>query len=121
MTPSRLEDIPTPALVVDVPALDRNIARMARFFAEGECRLRPHVKAHKTPEIAKYLISHGAVGTCAAKLSEAEVFAAHGVRGILITTAVIGRHKIERAVRLAAKAPDTIFSVDNAQNARDLS
>jgi D-serine deaminase-like pyridoxal phosphate-dependent protein len=65
-------------------------------------------------------VKAGAVGACAAKLSEAEVFAAHGIGGLLITTAVLGKHKIERAVRLAAARPDTIFCVDNAQNARDL-
>jgi D-serine deaminase-like pyridoxal phosphate-dependent protein len=62
----------------------------------------------------------GAVGACAAKLSEAEAFAKGGVKGLLITTAVIGPHKIERAVRLASLRPDTIFCVDNAQNVRDL-
>ena len=51
--PVDVADITTPALIVDVPTLDRNIAAMARFFAEGPCRLRPHVKAHKTPEIAR--------------------------------------------------------------------
>jgi D-serine deaminase-like pyridoxal phosphate-dependent protein len=53
ITPAFIGDIPTPALIVDAAALDRNIARMAAFFAEGSCRLRPHVKAHKTPEIAR--------------------------------------------------------------------
>ena len=60
------------------------------------------------------------MGACAAKLSEAEVFARHGVKGLLVTTAVIGKHKIERAVRLASAQRDTIFCVDNAQNVRDL-
>ena len=62
----------------------------------------------------------GAVGTCAAKLSEAEVFASAGIGGLLVTTAVIGTAKIDRAVRLAEQHPDTIFVVDHAQHARDL-
>jgi D-serine deaminase-like pyridoxal phosphate-dependent protein len=60
------------------------------------------------------------VGTCAAKLSEAEAFAAGGIKGLLVTTQVIGRRKIERAVALAQKQPDTIFVVDDAQVVRDL-
>jgi D-serine deaminase-like pyridoxal phosphate-dependent protein len=74
--PETLADIPTPALVVDVPALDRNIRRMAAFFAEGTCRLRPHVKAHKTPAIARRQLAAGScVGLTCATVSEAEAVA----------------------------------------------
>ena len=62
----------------------------------------------------------GAIGCCAARLSEAEVFAESGIPGLLITTAVIGRDKIARAVALADQAPDTIFVVDDRQNVRDI-
>jgi len=113
-------DLPTPALLLDLEAFESNVAKMAQHARDSRRALRPHGKTHKCPEIAKALIRAGAAGCCAAKLSEAEVFAAHGVTGLLITTAVIGRHKIERAVRLASRRPDTIFSVDNAQNVRDL-
>jgi len=65
-------------------------------------------------------VQAGAVGNCAAKLSEAEVFAAHGLSNLLITTAVVGHHKIERAMLLARQRPETLFSVDNSQNVRDL-
>ena len=71
--PLTIDDIPTPALVVDVAALERNIAAMARFFAEGPCRLRPHFKAHKTPEIARRQLAAGsAVGLTCATVAEAE-------------------------------------------------
>ena len=65
--PAQRTTSPTPALIVDVAALDRNIARMAAFFAGGPCRLRPHFKAHKTPEIARRQLAAGScVGlTCA--------------------------------------------------------
>lgn len=114
------DDLATPALVLDLDAFESNVALMTKFAKEHKRALRPHGKTHKCPEIAKALIRAGAVGACAAKLSEAEVFADHGVNGLLITTAVIGKHKIERAIRLAKKNRDTIFSVDNAQNVRDL-
>lgn len=73
-SPSSIYDIPTPALIVDVAALDRNIARMAAFFADGPCRLRPHFKAHKTPAIARRQLAAGScVGITCATVGEAEV------------------------------------------------
>ncbi len=113
-------DLPTPALLLDLDAFESNVAKMAAHVKSRGRALRPHGKTHKCPEIAKRLIQAGAVGACAAKISEAEVFAAAGVRGLLITTAVVGPYKIERAIRLAKLAPDTIFCVDNMQNAKDL-
>lgn len=114
------DDIPTPALLLDLDAFDWNVAKMAGHLKARERGFRPHGKSHKCPEIGKALARAGAVGSCAAKLSEAEVFAANGVTGLLVTTAVIGKGKIERAVRLAAKHRDTIFCVDDPQNVRDL-
>ena len=111
----------TPALVVDLDRFDRNLSRMAAHAREKGLTWRPHAKTHKCPEIARAQIAAGATGICAAKLSEAEVFAEAGIRGLLVTTAVIGRLKIERALRLARIAADTIFVVDHEQNARDLS
>jgi D-serine deaminase-like pyridoxal phosphate-dependent protein len=114
------DDLPTPALMLDLDAFEFNVAKMATYCKDHHRALRPHGKTHKCPEIAKALIREGAVGACAAKISEAEVFAASGVGGLLITTAVIGKQKIERAVRLSSQRHDTIFCVDNAQNVRDL-
>ena len=119
--PRSLDEVPTPALLVDLDALDANIAKMTSYCRDQKRGLRPHGKTHKCPEIAKRLIRAGAVGTCAAKLSEAEVFAREGVRGILVTTAAIGRLKVARAVALASRQPDTIFSVDDAANVREIS
>jgi D-serine deaminase-like pyridoxal phosphate-dependent protein len=113
-------EIPTPALLVELDALEWNIGTMAAHLAARGRGFRPHGKTHKCPAIAKRLVAAGAAGICAAKLSEAEVFAAHGIRGLLVTTPVIGALKIAAALRLAALAPDTIFAVDDPQNARDL-
>jgi D-serine deaminase-like pyridoxal phosphate-dependent protein len=114
------DDLPTPALLLDLPAFEANVAKMAEHCRSSRRALRPHGKTHKCPAIAHALINAGAVGACAAKLSEAEVFARHDVKGLLVTTAVIGKHKIERAMRLASARRDTILCVDNAQNVRDL-
>lgn len=113
------DDIPTPALLLGLDAFEANIAKMAAYLKGRGKAFRPHGKTHKCPEIARALVRAGAVGTCAAKLSEAEVFANHGVKGLLVTTQVVGRRKIERAVALARKQPDTIFVVDDERIVRD--
>jgi D-serine deaminase-like pyridoxal phosphate-dependent protein len=101
MPPRSVHEIPTPALIVDAAALDRNIARMAAFFSTGPCRLRPHVKAHKTPEIARRQLAAGScVGLTCATLGEAE----HVVDltdDILIANELIGPGKCARAVHVA--------------------
>ena len=114
------DDLPTPALLLNMDPFEANVKKMASFVTSRGCGLRPHGKTHKCPNIAHYLVKNGAVGTCAAKLSEAEVFSANGLQNLLITTAVVGKYKIERAMRLASRRPDTIFVVDNAQNQRDM-
>jgi D-serine deaminase-like pyridoxal phosphate-dependent protein len=113
-------DIPTPALVLDLDAFEDNIRKMASHLQARNKGFRPHGKTHKCPEIGRALIGAGAVGICAARLSEAEVFADHGIRGLLVTTAVIGRDKIARAVALERKAPGTMFVVDDEQNVREI-
>src|SRR5215471_18053707 len=78
----RLNEIPTPAVLVDAAKLKRNVERMqAAANAHGK-RLRPHAKTHKSPEIARMQIAQGAVGICCAKLGEAEVFADAGIADI---------------------------------------
>jgi D-serine deaminase-like pyridoxal phosphate-dependent protein len=96
-----LADVPTPALIVDVSALDRNIAVMARFFAAGPCRLRPHVKAHKTPEIARRQLAAGScVGLTCATVSEAEAVAAL-CDDLLLANEIVSAEKADRVAALA--------------------
>ena len=108
MTPATLADVPTPALIVDVAALDRNIVQMARFFAEGACRLRPHVKAHKTPAIARRQL---AAGSCAG-LTCATVLEAEAVAGfcddLLIANEIVSADKCHRAAALAGSRRVTV-------------
>jgi len=113
-------DIPTPALLLDLDAFEWNLNRMAAHLRARGKAFRPHGKTHKCPEIAKALARAGAVGACVAKLSEAEVFARHGIGGLLVTTQVVGRRKIERAAALASTSPDTIFVVDDPKIVRDM-
>ena len=111
--PRTVAGIPTPALVVDVAAMERNIRRMAEFFAQGSCKLRPHFKAHKTPEIARRQLSGGSCsGLTCATVSEAEV-AAELCDDILIANQVLGPGKAERVAALARRI-DIKVAVDSA-------
>jgi D-serine deaminase-like pyridoxal phosphate-dependent protein len=114
VTPATLAEIPTPALIVDAAALDRNIARMARFFAEGACRLRPHVKAHKTPAIARRQLAAGScTGLTCATVLEAEAVAGF-CDDILIANEIVTADKCGRAAALAASRRVTV-AVDSTE------
>ena len=99
----RVDHIDTPALVVDLDAMERNIARMADFARKHQVLWRPHAKMHKSAEIALLLQRAGAVGACVQKTAEAEALAAGGVRDITITNQVIAHPKLLRVARLAAR------------------
>ncbi|MSS70922.1 MAG: DSD1 family PLP-dependent enzyme [Candidatus Latescibacteria bacterium] len=109
-------EIDTPALLVDLSALERNIERMARIIVrEAGVRWRPHTKGIKTPAIAHMLLRAGASGVTCAKLGEAEVMAAAGVRDILIANQIVGAQKIARLVNLRQRA-DVVVAVDGVEN-----
>jgi D-serine deaminase-like pyridoxal phosphate-dependent protein len=96
-----VRDIQTPALVLDLATLERNIARMASFFAEGPCRLRPHFKAHKTPAIAKRQLAAGScTGLTCATVGEAEIAAAL-CDDVLIANEIVTAAKCARVAALA--------------------
>ncbi|WP_026436177.1 DSD1 family PLP-dependent enzyme [Acidovorax sp. JHL-9] len=99
----RVNQLDTPALVVDLDAMERNIARMADFARKHRVLWRPHAKMHKSAEIALQLQRAGAVGACVQKTAEAEALAAGGVRDITITNQVIAHPKLLRVARLAAR------------------
>lgn len=107
----RVTDLDTPALLVDLDILDANIERMASCFKEHGVGWRPHTKAIKIPALAYKLLAAGAHGITVAKLSEAEVMAAAGIRDILITGPVVGARKAARLACLT-KSADPIAVVD---------
>ncbi|MBM4258910.1 MAG: DSD1 family PLP-dependent enzyme [Deltaproteobacteria bacterium] len=113
-------DLPTPALLIDLDLLEANIAKMAAHAKSVGINLRPHAKSHKCPEIAKRQIAAGAVGICAATISEAEALADAGIPGIHITSPMAGREKSARLVQLTARQPDVMAVVDNAIHAQQL-
>ena len=113
------DEIDTPILVVDLDALEFNIAKLANHFRQVGKNLRPHTKSHKTPAIAQLQLDAGAQGITCAKVGEAEAMAAAGIEDILIANEVIGRRKIERLMELAARC-DIMVAVDDPRNLADL-
>jgi D-serine deaminase-like pyridoxal phosphate-dependent protein len=112
----RISQVPTPALLVDLEVFERNLVRMHSFFEGRACGVRPHVKAHKTPAIARLQQEAGCVGFCCATVSEAEVFAAHGFDDLLIANEVCDPNKIDRLVAVAKRATLTV-AVDSRRGA----
>jgi D-serine deaminase-like pyridoxal phosphate-dependent protein len=118
----KVHEIPTPALLVDLPAMQRNIERMAAFYAESSCKLRPHFKAHKTPEIARRQLAAGScTGLTCATVGEAEIVAAERLTNdVLIANEVLGPGKAARVAKLA-KELDITVAVDSVACVEDLS
>jgi D-serine deaminase-like pyridoxal phosphate-dependent protein len=114
-----LYDLDTPALLVDLDRLERNIARMAEIARAGGKALRPHTKTHKTPEIARMQLDAGAVGLTMAKLGEAEVLADHGFTDLFVANQVVGPPKCERLIALLKRANVTV-GVDSYEGALEL-
>src|SRR5467141_4112516 len=114
-----LDEIDTPALVLDLDALEGNIARMADAVRKSGVRLRPHAKSHKCAEIARRQIAAGAVGVCCQKVSEAEALVQGGVADILVTNEVVGKQKLARLARLVREAKVGVLA-DDASNVADL-
>lgn len=116
--------IDTPALVVDIEAMQRNLSRMAEFARKHDIRWRPHAKTHKSSALAKLAMQAGAVGICVQKTSEAEAMAEGGVKNIYITNEVIAPAKLARvaevAHRLATDQGKLAIAVDSLEGIRRL-
>lgn len=106
----------TPALLIDLDALEANIQAMAKHCAAVRQRLRPHTKTHKSVEIARRQVAAGAVGVCCATLGEAEVMGRAGIPGVHITSPVVRPHGVARLMALNAAAQDLSVVVDHPDN-----
>ena len=115
-------DIQTPCLVLDLDALERNIAKMGAFAKKMGVRHRVHGKMHKSVDVAKLQERlGGSCGVCCQKVSEAEVFARGGITDILVSNQVRDPRKIDRLARLPKLGARTIVCVDDPDNVADLS
>ena len=118
-SPQPIQALNTPALLLDLDAMEANLRKMAEHMKGRNMGLRPHTKTHKCPIIAKKQLELGAVGVCAAKVSEAEVMVDAGIDSVLITSPVVTPEKISRVIALTQKASNIQIVVDNEKTATD--
>ncbi len=115
-----IDVLDTPSIVIDLTAMEENIARLMVRLASSGKRVRPHLKTVKSPHLAQKLLDAGATGCCVAKVSEAEVMAQAGISDLLITSEVMGAVKIQRLLNLVSQYPDVKVVVDSAAGAKAL-
>ena len=115
-----VEDLDTPAIIVNLDIAESNIKAMADFAKENGVSMRPHMKTAKSPYWARKQMEAGAIGVCAAKVGEAEILAEGGIQEILIPNQVVGATKIRRLFGVAARSNMTV-AVDSHENVAELS
>jgi D-serine deaminase-like pyridoxal phosphate-dependent protein len=115
---ARLEDVDTPALVLDLSAFERN-QRTLFDLVRNRVRVRPHAKTHKCPEVARRQVAMGAVGACCQKVSEAEAMVEGGIADVLVSNEIVGARKLERLAALSRRAKIGVC-VDNPENLAEL-
>ena len=109
------QEMDTPALLIDLELMEKNMSTMANFFRGKKSVLRAHTKIHKTPMLAQRQIAQGARGICCQKVGAAEIMVSSGIENVLITNVVGAPSKIDRLVRLS-KAADITVEVDDPSN-----
>ncbi len=112
-------DLITPALILDLPVARRNIAKMADRIKTMPARLRPHIKVHKSPELARMQVDAGAIGISTATVWEAIVMIRSGLDSIFVVNTIAGREKIAALAAIARDA-EVMVAVDDAQNAGEI-
>ncbi len=112
----RRDQVTTPALLIDLDALDGNVKIMMNFARSKGIGLRPHAKSHKSVDIARRLVAAGASGACCATIGEAEAMAAGGIGGLLVTSPLTAPHMLERLGRLLRRGADIMVVADDSGN-----
>ena len=107
------EDLPTPCMVVELDALERNLKTMADHCRTADIQLRGHVKVHKSPDIAQRQIKLGSIGVTCATVAECELMSGSGIRGVLLTRQPVGKNNINRTIALAAQDATFATVVDD--------
>lgn len=115
-----LDELDTPALIVDVAVAERNIEKMQQFVSSHGTAVRPHSKTHKSPFWGHKQLAAGAIGITCSKVSEADALVDGGITEVLIANEIVGRSKITRLAALNRRA-NVVVAVDDASNVRDLS
>ncbi|MES1261100.1 MAG: alanine racemase [Acidobacteriota bacterium] len=117
---TRIGDLDTPALLIDLDIMERNLRRVADYAAAHNLRLRPHTKTHKSIFLARKQLAAGAAGLTVAKTGEAEVMLGAEPRDLLVAYPVIGEAKVRRLGSLAGITRITV-AIDSLFGARQLS
>lgn len=104
----RIADLDTPALLVDLDVMERNLRRAADYAAAHGLRLRPHTKTHKIPALGRRQLELGAAGLTVAKVGEAEVMLCASPKDLLLAYPPVGARKLERLVEVARKTRLTV-------------
>jgi D-serine deaminase-like pyridoxal phosphate-dependent protein len=112
-------DLVTPALILDLPAARRNITKMADRLKTMPAKLRPHIKVHKSPELARMQVDAGAIGISTATIWEAIVMVRSGIDSVFLVNTLAGREKLVALAEIAREA-EVMVAVDDAQNAADI-
>lgn len=105
--------LPTPCMVVDIDLFEKNLNTMAAYAKSAPIHLRPHVKVHKSVDIAKRQIALGAIGLTTATIAESELMSAAGIEGVLWTKQPGSRNNVARAIALTKRDPTFMFVVDD--------
>ncbi len=115
----RRDDVVTPALILDLPAARRNVMKMAERLRTMPAELRPHIKVHKSPELARMQVEAGAIGVSTATVWEAIVMDRAGLDNVFVENTVAGGEKIA-ALAALARAAEVMIAIDDAGNASDI-
>jgi len=107
------EDLPTPSLILDSEIFDQNLRRMAEHSKATGLKLRPHVKIHKSVDVARRQLGLGAIGLTTATIAESELMSSSGLKGVFWTRQPAGRNNITRAVALSKRDPTFLLVVDD--------
>jgi D-serine deaminase-like pyridoxal phosphate-dependent protein len=105
--------LPTPCMVVDLDLFEKNVTKMAGHAKSASILLRPHVKVHKSVDIAKRQVALGAIGVTTATIAESELMSAGGIKGVLWTKQPASRNNVARAIALTKRDPTFMFVVDD--------
>ncbi len=115
----RRDDLVTPALILDLPAARRNITKMADRLKTMPAKIRPHVKVHKSPELARMQVDAGAIGISTATIWETIVMVRSGIDSVFLVNTLAGREKLAALAEIAREG-EVMVAIDDVQNTADI-
>ncbi len=111
----RVEELETPALLIDLDAMESNLSRVSEFYRRGPVKARPHFKNHCVLTLAERQVAGGAIGITVARVRHAEALVERGIPSILVANEIVDDKSLGRLIELSHRA-EIILSVDNAEN-----